>query len=433
MQNKRNWLIISHDFNMDGRAPSLTVTDKIPYLLKADLSLTVISAVTGNKDVRFTHFQILPWGPSALRFDFRHWFKTKFGKGLSYKLATGAVSLITLPFSFLERILVGFTSQWSWSFPAAFRAYRLIKKNKIELIYSSGGDWSAHYAAYLVKKWTGVTWIAEIHDPLIENKPGKISRDEKFKVSLEAKIANHADLAWWFTNNALQEATQRYARLKQIGFVVRPGAEPPGCHQPLPLNHQYASDALNILHFGSLATDRSFAPLLDALSIFFKKHPEYKNSIKLHVYGTSLDSASKEAMERNALEKIMILHGRIEADKTTGKSGREVIMDTMRSADVLLLLHGNRPACHEYVPSKLYDYSWTNRPVFALTHLSDELDDLLKTRNAYIAHTIDQASILKALSDLMHDWKNNQLRQQPFTPLSPNTAVQEILMRTSSL
>ena len=32
MTKFKRWLIISHGFNMDGRAASLTVTDKIPYL-----------------------------------------------------------------------------------------------------------------------------------------------------------------------------------------------------------------------------------------------------------------------------------------------------------------------------------------------------------------------------------------------------------------
>ena len=63
---KKRWLVISHAFNMDGRAASSTVTDKIPYLLQNDIELIIISAVTGLKDTRLEHYQLLPWGPSGL-------------------------------------------------------------------------------------------------------------------------------------------------------------------------------------------------------------------------------------------------------------------------------------------------------------------------------------------------------------------------------
>ena len=70
---KRRWLILSHAFNMDGRAASQTITDKIPYFLDAGIEPTVLSSITGIQDERFLHRQFLAWGPAAFRFDFRHW------------------------------------------------------------------------------------------------------------------------------------------------------------------------------------------------------------------------------------------------------------------------------------------------------------------------------------------------------------------------
>ena len=69
--DKKRWLILAHGFNMDGRAASLTVTDKIPHLLNAGVQPIVLSAITGIKDERFPHHQFLAWGPSGFRFDFR--------------------------------------------------------------------------------------------------------------------------------------------------------------------------------------------------------------------------------------------------------------------------------------------------------------------------------------------------------------------------
>ena len=41
---KKSWLILSHGFNMDGRASSQTITDKMPYLLEAGIKPIVFSA-----------------------------------------------------------------------------------------------------------------------------------------------------------------------------------------------------------------------------------------------------------------------------------------------------------------------------------------------------------------------------------------------------
>jgi glycosyltransferase involved in cell wall biosynthesis len=410
------------------------VTDKIPYLLEAGIQPIVLSAVTGRKDIRFPHYQLLPWGPSGLRFDFRHWFAVQFGKKLPYKIITPLVSLLLAPFTVLEKLFFRLSSQASWSLPAAFKGIRLVKSGQVDLIYSSGGAWSAHYAAWLIKKVTKVTWIAEIHDPMIARadalddgtRPQK-TREKRFTQRLEGKICRDADHVWWFTEQALHYAKQRHPELGDKGFVVYPGAEPPGCHQPLP-PYEY-QERLSIAHFGSLADNRSLTPLLEAMAIFFNHTPEARDKIKIDVYGAGLDSFSKNTLEQLNLKPSVIAHGRIENDEKTGKSGREIIMDKMRLADVLLLLHGNYEECAEYYPSKLYDYYWTDRPILALTHRSPDLDAILAKRQAYLAHTLDQGSILKALKEIWNDWASKQLHQQVFEPISPKVAVANILAR----
>ena len=53
------WLLLTHAFNMDGRAASQTVTDKIPHLLARGIRPIVVSAVTGRRDAALEHHQVL--------------------------------------------------------------------------------------------------------------------------------------------------------------------------------------------------------------------------------------------------------------------------------------------------------------------------------------------------------------------------------------
>ena len=129
----RRWLILSHGFNMDGRAASQTITDKIPHLLAAGLELQVLSAVTGTLDRQVAHRQLLPWGPSGFRFDFRHWLRLRIGKGAAYSLLVLLLTLPLLPFIILERLLLGFTSQWSWSLPATLVGAWRVWRGRVEI------------------------------------------------------------------------------------------------------------------------------------------------------------------------------------------------------------------------------------------------------------------------------------------------------------
>ena len=155
---------------MDGRAASLTITDKIPYFLEAGVKPIVFSAITGLKDERFPHKQFLAWGPAAFRFDFRHWIANQYGRGFIYKLLTRTVSILLAPFIGIEKLLLGYSSQWSWALPAFVRGYLLIRSGKVDVIYSIGSAWSAHLAGVWLKRATGLPLISEVHDPLVIRK-----------------------------------------------------------------------------------------------------------------------------------------------------------------------------------------------------------------------------------------------------------------------
>jgi hypothetical protein len=439
---KKNWLILSHGFNMDGRASSLTITDKIPYLLEAGIKPHVFSAITGIKDSRFPHQQFLAWGPAAFRFDFRHWIANQYGRGLLYKVSTGLVSLLLAPFIALEKSFLGYSSQWSWAMPAYVHGLKLIKDGKVDVIYSTGGAWSAHLAGLWLKKKTGLPWIVEIHDPLVirkhPNDPGfdkPKNRDAQFRQYLEKQICKYADLAWWFTEGALHYAKLRNPNLNTPnnahGFMVLPGAEPPG-GLSASRTHQY-SEYLDLCHFGSLANDRSLSTILKALVPLFKKFPEARRHIRVHAYGAPLDPLTTEAIKTLNFEDVLLAHGRLEKDPVTGKSGRERVVEKMQSADVLMLLHGNDEWCAEYIPSKLYDYLWTGRPIWGITHRNPQLDQMLLDRCAYLSPQSNTEAIEIALERIWLDWKNQQLIEPRWLPVNVGQAVNSILAQMNEI
>jgi len=421
---------------MDGRASSQTITDKIPYLLDAGIKPIVFSAITGIKDQRFPHHQFLAWGPAAFRFDFRHWISNQYGRGLFYKISTGLVSLLLAPFIALEKFFLGYSSQWSWAIPAFIHGLKLIRDGKVDLVYSTGGAWSAHLAGLWLKKSTGVKWIAEIHDPLVIRKSSNDqgftkpkNRDAQFRQSLEAKIIQYSNFVWWFTEGAIHYAKIRNPNLgtpgNAFGFIVLPGAEPPGGLNAIQ-SHVY-SDNLNLCHFGSLAKDRSLSIVLHALASLFKKYPLARQHVRVHAYGAPLDILTINAVKQFSFDDVLIAHGRLEKDPKTGISGRERVVQKMQDADVLILLHGKDEWCAEYIPSKLYDYLWTGRPIWGITHHNPQLDQMLSERGAYLSAEENPVQIELALERIWLDWQQKKLNTPTGNPIGVKQAVTTIL------
>ena len=421
---------------MDGRASSQTITDKIPYFLEAGIKPVIFSAITGIKDERFPHKQFLAWGPAAFRFDFRHWIANQYGRGFLYKLLTRTVSILLAPLIGLEKLCLGYSSQWSWAMPAFMHGWRLIRQDKINLIYSTGGAWSAHLAGLWLKKVTGLPWIAEIHDPLVIRKSPNDqgfekpkNRDAQFRQYLEKQICKHADLVWWFTDGALHYAKVRNSNLNTKanahGFMVLPGAKPPGGLEMTQV-HGY-SDKLNLCHFGSLANDRSLSTILNALATLLKKYPQAREYIRVHAYGAPLDSLTLEAIKQFNFQDVLLGHGRLEKDPVTGMSGRERVVAKMQAADVLILLHGNDEWCAEYIPSKFYEYLWAGRPIWGITHRNPQLDQMLEERSAYLSHEGDLEGISMALERIWLDWQQKCLMIPVGVPIGVDQAAYKIL------
>ena len=418
----RRWLILSHAFNVDGRAESVTITDKMPHLMAAGVKPVVLSSVMGTRDTRFPHQQLLPWGPAGLRFDLRHLLARRWERGLMYRVLTLFVSIVLAPFIAIERLVGGLRSQWSWALPAAARGVALIRRGEVDLVYSTGGVFSAHLAGLWLKRRTGCRWIAEVHDPLVFPGSPLKSRYERFLARLEGHLCREANLVWWFTDGALAAARARHPELGTRGIVVLPGAEPPVVHTA------YERGARCVLgHFGSLSPTRSFAATLRALASLLARRPELREVLRLEVYGSALDPVAAQLMGSLALGDVVTPFGRLELDPATGLSGRARVMQRMQQVDVLVMLHGDTAECPQYIPSKLYEYFWARRPVLALTHRNPQLDALVRAHGGWIAPSTDAPAVEAALEAVVERWRAGPMPDVAVPPVTVADAVARIM------
>jgi len=428
--NKQVWLVLSHGFNMDGRAASQTITDKIPHLLNLGVEPIVVSAITGKKDKVVEHHQVLPAMPVALRFDLRHYLKQRISNPYIYRIAMTAISLVLLPFLLIEKIFIRIETHWSWAITAYFTGARIIRKHKPALIYSTGGAYSAHIAGYWLSRRFGLPWIAEIHDPMIFPGLTKNKMRMRFSAKLEGIICKHADIVWWFTEEALARARVRHPELGERGHCIIPGAnEPKFSRTPYQRGKH-----LVIGHFGSLAETRNLEIFLLGLRHLLEKNPQWTEHIRLHLYGGGIDSVSARALRDFPHPAMIEQFGRLETDPSTGESGRDRVLKRMNAADCLLLLHGTVPFCEEYIPSKMYEYLWTQRPILALVWHNPQMERMLRELGHWAVKADDAEEIIKALEELYTRWIQNDLADSDKpTPYTTYNTVQTIYSWTSRL
>lgn len=429
---RQRWLILAHAFNMDGRAASQTITDKLPHLRQAGIDVVVLSGVSGRRDEVVEHHQLWPAGPAGLRFELRHVLRRRFANPIVYRVLMSLASLVLLPGLIIEKLLRPVESSWSWWLSAYVKGRALAHRQPFDLIYSTGGAFGAHLAGRALKRATGTPWLAEVHDPFITPGSTPQTAQQKMQARVEALICREADVAIWFTEQALASARARHPELGERGKMLLPGIDPPFKELP-----PYQPGPKFIVgHFGSLSATRNLVPFIEALELLQAGRPDLVAATELQVTGGPLDAVSTAKLAKSPVRGCVRHLGRIEADPITGVSGREQILGRMRGVDVLLLLHGEEPICEEYIPSKLYEYLWMQRPILATVHRNAQMAGMLRDAGHVVVQTggagqgaeASAPELSRGLAQLHDQWRDAGLRDSGFaSPYTTQAAVAHLL------
>ncbi len=168
--------------------------------------------------------------------------------------------------------------------------------------------------------------------------------------------------------------------------------------------------------------------VIQALYELLKGRPDLIRRVCLDIYGSELDPASLKFLSTYPLDKVIRQHGRLEYDPRTEKSGRQQVMEAMRQSDVLLLIHGEGIMCQEYIPSKLYEYLLTHRPILGLIELDSELETFLKDGGHFVVPGNDVRGVKNIMAELIARWESDGLADcKEGSPFTIEAAVDNLL------
>lgn len=404
-------LVISYFANVDSLAPSHHIDDRLPYLSeKADIVL--LSSPCGNRnEAVFSHARVPSPAPSGIRYELRHFLKRRCRTKLTRKLWEALVLVPVLPLYLLEKIILKLDSTWSWFLTASVAAWVLAIKHRPKAIYSTGGPVCAHLAAIITSRLTGIPYVAEFQDSVVNQyaAPGWLER--LFMKWVESIVFKTADKVVFLTAKAARNAEERHGAGKAVHIYA--GGEP---LQKRTAAHQ-RGPVLKFSHFGSLGGSRNLDCFLDAIEELLDESPDLKDKIVLELYGHSDRKVAKRIKESR-------YEGAVHAK---GKIKRSDSLGLMSSVDVLLLIQNADVVASESIPSKTYEYLHAGRPILALVYRNPELKAMLEEYGHFVCEADDREAVKKALQRFVSLWEKEALvpvsQKSPYTV---ETAVQKL-------
>jgi O-antigen ligase len=395
--SERCWLILSYRANLDGSACAQHIDDRLPFFLQRGIVPVLLSGTIGARSNRWPHFRTCSIAPSGIRFELRHYLRKRYHKRWQFMLMETILLLPVFPFYLLEKILVNFESEWSWFFVSSIRGYFLCRRFKPEVVYSTGGSASAHIAGWIISRLTGLPWLAETQDPLVHDHDWRRGKRVLAVYKwLEKRICVNADV-FLFLARAARENMAARAGMPGCGRVIYPGADPAMFQSGL-----YEKDQrCHFAHFGTLNGTRNLVVFFKALRQLMDRDRLDSDIVRVDVFG-SLDEGSKKAVAELELQDVVTNHGAVT---------RKEALVAMQKSDCLLLIQNTIFFSSETIPSKVYEYMLSGRPILGLVHHNHELESMLRRSGNFPVPADQVEPLADAVEKIVAMFRENGLSE----------------------
>lgn len=270
--------------------------------------------------------------------------------------------------------IFGIPDRWqSWIITGLITGIYSIVRHRHKVILSTYPIASAHCIAWLLHCLTGIPWIADFRDPMAQNTWPETERERRIYAWIERRIFRNAFAVIMTTEATKRFYQDKYPQYSCKFFNVIPNGYDESSFKGLDVKSLSRNQAtikrkIVLLHSGSLSRrDRDPTNLFIAIRALVDKGmlPNDGLIVKLRASGSNSDI--NDLIEEYKLAGIVTLEESV--------SYPEAIRE-MCSVDGLLLLQGE--TCNRQIPAKLYEYLYTRKPIFAMTHPDGDTEGLLR-------------------------------------------------------
>ena len=293
----------------------------------------------------------------------------------------------------------------SWWLSAVPTGMSIIKKHKIKVIWSTYPIATAHNIAATLARLSGLPWIADFRDPMVElvSRTNEIYPKDpairKARLAVESKAARFAARLTFCTDSARQIVAERYNLSKNRLLVIPNGYDEDSFLEATrhSFTEQKKSHRKVLLHSGTiyLGTDRDPTPLLKAIKALLDQEIIHAKNFELRLRNSSAENHLSKTIITLGIQSIVTLLPPIPY--------REALQE-MLHVDGLLVLQGftSNPA----IPAKLYEYLRAQRPIIGLVDPEGETAKTLNQLGVRSCNIVD----IESIKELLTLWLNGNAK-----------------------
>jgi glycosyltransferase involved in cell wall biosynthesis len=289
---------------------------------------------------------------------------------------------------------------------------RIIKRDSIDCVISTGPPFSSHLVGLAVKKLARIRWIAEFRDPWVgnEQRPSVLQSglSSILNKKLEAAVIRNADRVVCVTPAMTDHYRKAYSRLGAEKWVtITNGFERQDFDALGPVAR---SPKFTISYLGSLVYARSPESLFYAVGELVKEEAISSGDLAIRFIGKC------RYAEGRSVKEMAAEHGLKEIVEVIDFLPRCEALKEMLRAHVLLLLATQQTL---QVPGKAYEYLAAGAKILAVTEEKGATADFIKGVGGWVASPDDYTSIKSIIKTWYGDYKREGLSSGTQDPAAP--------------
>lgn len=290
--------------------------------------------------------------------------------------------------------------QFSWKKITVTKGIDIIRKEKIDIIYSTSGPYTDHLVAYELKKKTGIPWIADFRDAWVSNPFVDYSLlSKKINYTLEKKVVKCADAVISVSQPIINDFISRYGKsMSEKYYVLTNGYDETDFKQ-------YTSDSLSkkftIIYNGSLYGKRSPRNFLEAVSNLIEKNKIQKEDIIIQFVGEIGNYAMNDMNYFiNKYDNIL---------KFVNYLPHLQSIKNLENASSLLLIIEDGRGSNGIYTGKIFEYIRSGKNIIGVVPEGVAKELILETNTGFCAHPNKVEEIEDAVYNSYLLWKNKQI------------------------
>ncbi len=310
-----------------------------------------------------------------------------------------------------DRVMIP-DGQMAWCAPAFFASLAAIRRSNVRLIYTSSPPHSVHLLGMMLKRATGLPWVAEFRDTWTHDPLDSFLRDGRWRLRVEEEMERRVGIV---ADRVVGVTERACGFLGNLASPEKVTCVPNGfdrfgttrSHPSTPLGtgsdakkdgileddgaEESGGEILRLVHVGSFSESHP----LRSPDVLVKAVATFGGEIELNLVGPLTEAEKGRALK---------LGGR--QVRVTGMVSREEALRWQREADVLVLVDHARPHPSTNVPSKCYEYLAAGRSILALTPEGATRDLLSEVGGGVCVDPDDVGGVRDAIASFVEaKWK----------------------------